>query len=150
MNQFGGNVHPLFFSPATSSASIPGMFDMQPQMMMQQPQVLQQPQMMVQQPQMLQQSQMLQQPIMMQQQPMMTQQQPQMMQQPPMIMSPHNSGRPPVRNASGQQQQQFRVVYQPMLVRVGLDGTPWQMVDEGAPPDVVGDYRQEEVNKANL
>ncbi len=121
----------------------------QPQMMVQQPQIVQQPQMMVQQPQMLQQSQMLQQPIMMQQQPMMTQQQPQMMQQPPMIMSPHNSGRPPVRNASGQQQQ-FRVVYQPMLVRVGPDGTPWQMVDEGAPPDVVGDYRQEEVNKANL
>ena len=33
-----------------------------------------------------------------------------------------------------QQQQQFRVIYQPMLVRMGPDGTSWQMVEEGAPP----------------
>jgi len=57
---------------------------------------------------------------------------------------------PVMRNSMAMQPQdspgqQFRVIYQPMLVRVGTDGTPWQMVDEGAPPDVVGDYRQEEV-----
>ena len=42
--------------------------------------------------------------------------------------------------------QQFRVVYQPMLVRVGQDGgEAWPMVDDGPRPDVVGDYRLEEV-----
>ena len=166
-----GNVQPVFFSPASSAASIPAMFD--PQMMMQQPQVIQQswmnqqlpmmnqqlpmmtqqPQMMNQQPQMIQPTQMMnQQPQMTLQQPQMINQQPQMMVQQPMMMMQQNSGRQPSRNsmADSSGQQQFRVVYQPMLVRVGPDGTPWQMVDEGAPPDVVGDYRQEEVSNVYL
>jgi hypothetical protein len=40
---------------------------------------------------------------------------------------------------------QFRVVYQPMLVRVGPDGTPWPMQDDGPRPDIVRDYKEAEV-----
>ena len=44
----------------------------------------------------------------------------------------------------GQPGQQFRVVYQPMLVRVQPDVPQWP-VDDGTRPDVVGDYPQMEV-----
>jgi len=59
-------------------------------------------------------------------------------------LQPHTLPRHSHVQQEGPPGQQFRVVYQPMLVRVQPDDPQWS-VDDGPRPDVVGDYPQMEV-----